>query len=190
MKNNTNTKFHFQDLMLYRIHEILLVASPYDAFILEEDGKLTEQILSEYLGMNLSYAPRVWNANSAKNAIEMIENRFFDYYLPEYNLIIERDGQQHYKHVGLFANGDKNYLIKQQANDLCKTQLAKKYGHKIARIPYWLTAEQEEQEIANILAGNPTYPDVPDPNQEETKPLPGMFLPQPTNNFLGFVREY
>ena len=37
----------FQDLMPHRIHEILLVASPYDAFILEEDGHLTEQILTE-----------------------------------------------------------------------------------------------------------------------------------------------
>ena len=64
--------------MQYRIHEILLVASPYDAFILEEDGKLTEQILTEYIGMNLSYAPRVWNASSAKKANEMINNRFFD----------------------------------------------------------------------------------------------------------------
>ena len=80
MFNNTSKpqKWGYQDLMQYRIHEILLVSSPYDAFILEEDGKLTEQILSEYIGMNLSYAPRVWSANSAKNAIEMIENRFFD----------------------------------------------------------------------------------------------------------------
>ena len=42
--NNKNKEWGFQDLMQYRIHEILLVASPYDAFILEEDGKLTEQI--------------------------------------------------------------------------------------------------------------------------------------------------
>ena len=45
----------FQDLMLHRIHEILLVASPYDAFILEEDGQLTEQILHEYIGMNVHF---------------------------------------------------------------------------------------------------------------------------------------
>ena len=77
-KQSSNNQWGYQDLMQYRIHEILLVSSPYDAFILEEDGKLTEQILSEYIGMNLSYAPRVWNAHSAKNAIEMIENRFFD----------------------------------------------------------------------------------------------------------------
>ena len=62
MENKSNSikqNWHFQDLMLYRVHEILLIASPYDAYILEQDGKLTEQILSEYIGMNLNYAPRV-----------------------------------------------------------------------------------------------------------------------------------
>jgi len=73
-----NNNWGYQDLMQYRIHKILLVSSPYDAFILEEDGKLTEQILSEYIGMNLSYAPRVWNAQSAKEATEIINKRFFD----------------------------------------------------------------------------------------------------------------
>jgi len=76
--SDKKNKIDFQDLMLYRIHEILLVASPYDAFILEEDGKLTEQILTEYLGLNLSYAPRVWNAPTAKKANEMLKKRFFD----------------------------------------------------------------------------------------------------------------
>ncbi|MBI45231.1 MAG: hypothetical protein CMG66_03595 [Candidatus Marinimicrobia bacterium] len=69
---------HFQDLMLHRIHEILLIASPYDGYTLEQDGKLTEQILSEYIGMNLSYAPRVWNATSAKSAMQMLEKRSFN----------------------------------------------------------------------------------------------------------------
>ena len=46
--------------------------------ILEEDGRLTEQILGEYIGMNLSYAPRLWNASSANDAIEMLDNRSFD----------------------------------------------------------------------------------------------------------------
>ena len=76
--NHLGNDRHFQDLMLYRVHEILLVASPYDAFILEEDGRLTEQILHEYLGMNLSYAPRVWRANTAARAMEMLSKRSFD----------------------------------------------------------------------------------------------------------------
>ena len=68
----------FQDLMMHRIHEILLVASPYDAFILEEDGRLTERILHEYVGMNLSYAPRVSQASTANRAMEMLKKRKFD----------------------------------------------------------------------------------------------------------------
>ena len=64
--------------MLHRGHEILLVASPYDAFTLEEDGRLTEQILHEYLGMNLSYAPRVWQANTAFYAMDLLSRRPID----------------------------------------------------------------------------------------------------------------
>lgn len=77
MNNNTDT-WNFQELILHRIHEILLVASPYDAFILEEDGQLTEQILHEYMGMKLSYAPRVWRASTAAAAMKMISRRKFD----------------------------------------------------------------------------------------------------------------
>ena len=69
---------HYQDLMLHRVHEILMVASPYDSFILEEEGRLTEQILHEYIGMNLNYAPRVWRASTAGIALEMLSKRSFD----------------------------------------------------------------------------------------------------------------
>ena len=65
----------------------------------------------------------------------------------------------------------QNYILKQ--NDINKTQLAKKNGYKIARIPYWLDDKEVELEIENILAGKPTYPDIPDAAQEETKPTPG-----------------
>jgi len=76
--NHTSRNHQFQDLMLHRIHDILLVSSPYDAFILEEDGRLTEQILHEYLGMNLSYAPRVWQANTATYAMDLLSRRSVD----------------------------------------------------------------------------------------------------------------
>ena len=105
-----------------------------------------------------------------------IENKFYDFYLPEYNLLIERDGQQHYSEERNFSKlvkmNPKDYLKEQQKNDKLKTKLAKKEGYKIARIPYWLNKEEEEIEIDNILAGKPTYPDVPDLKQEKTKPRP------------------
>ncbi len=72
------SKIDFQDLMPHRIHEILLVASAYDAFILEEDGHLTEQILTEYIGMNFNYAPRVTRVSTGHDAIETMVKKKFD----------------------------------------------------------------------------------------------------------------
>jgi len=97
-----------------------------------------------------------------------IENRLFDFYLPEYDLIIERDGEQHYfKEVKHWGTVKDNHQI-----DIEKTNLAKSKGHNICRIPYWLSEEDEKKEIQNILNGQPTYPDVPDLEQSKTKPLP------------------
>ena len=76
INNFTNLKYH--DLMLHRINEILLVSSSYDSFILEEDGNLSEQILHEFQGMNLSYAPRIWSANTGKDALDLLSTRNFD----------------------------------------------------------------------------------------------------------------
>ncbi len=49
----------FQNLMQKRIFNVLLVASPYDAFMMEEDGRIEEQLYFEYVALNLSSPPRV-----------------------------------------------------------------------------------------------------------------------------------
>ena len=48
----------FRDLMQRRIFNVLLVATPYDAFMLEDDGRLEEQIYFEYTSLNLSSPTR------------------------------------------------------------------------------------------------------------------------------------
>jgi len=97
-----------------------------------------------------------------------IKNRRFDFYIPNLNLIIERDGIQHYRQNRFF-----NMPLKDQIKiDNEKTKLAKKEGYKIARMPYWLSAAEEKIEIDNILAKRPTYPETPDIEQEKTKPKP------------------
>jgi len=75
---NDKLKNNYQELILHRVHEILLVASEYDAFILEEDESLTEQILHEYVGMNLNYAPRVTRVSTASQAMRSLEKRSYD----------------------------------------------------------------------------------------------------------------
>ena len=46
--------------------------------MLEEDGRLTEQILHEYMGMNFSNAPRVWQSSTAADALTMLSRQDFD----------------------------------------------------------------------------------------------------------------
>jgi very-short-patch-repair endonuclease len=99
-----------------------------------------------------------------------IESKRYDFFLPDFNLIIERDGEQHYKDIQIRGAAIK--VKAQQTNDRLKTKMAKDAGFKLARIPYWLTNKEEEIEIENILAGKPTYPDVPDLKQEKTRPKP------------------
>ena len=101
-----------------------------------------------------------------------INNRYFDSYLPDYNLIIERDGEQRYYEPFKIVGSRMKTIEQNHQNDIEKTNLAKSKGHKICRIPYWLSEEDERKEIQNILNGQPTYPDVPDLEQAKTKPLP------------------
>ncbi|MFL2994458.1 MAG: hypothetical protein ACJZ1Y_02465 [Candidatus Neomarinimicrobiota bacterium] len=74
IKNNNG----FNELMTHRVHEILLVASPYDSFILEEEGGLTEQIMTEYIGMNFNYAPRVTRSSTATSTMKHLSENKFD----------------------------------------------------------------------------------------------------------------
>ena len=68
----------FHELMGVKIREILLVASPYDAFLLEEDGSLASRIINEYSGLNLSQPPRVTRTSSAYAALEHLNEKKFD----------------------------------------------------------------------------------------------------------------
>lgn len=73
------TKFtSFHDLMKFRVREILLVSTPYDSFVLEEDGHLSDKIFSEYLDLNLQFVPRIAHAASAEEAFEMMSSRTYD----------------------------------------------------------------------------------------------------------------
>ena len=67
--------------MPFRIHEILLVSSAYDAFILEEDGPLTDQLFSEYSELNLTQTPRITHVESGSQALQLLQTRHFDFVL-------------------------------------------------------------------------------------------------------------
>lgn len=68
----------FQNLMQRRIYNVLLVASPYDSFMMEEDGRVEEQLYFEYTSLNLSSPPRVKEVSSYKDAYSELEIKNYD----------------------------------------------------------------------------------------------------------------
>jgi len=68
----------FHELMAIKVREILFVSSPYDAFIMEEDGSPASRIINEYSGLNLSMPPRVTRTSSAQEALSLLNKKKFD----------------------------------------------------------------------------------------------------------------
>ncbi|MGD8471224.1 MAG: PEP/pyruvate-binding domain-containing protein, partial [Desulfobacteraceae bacterium] len=68
----------FHELMARKVRDILLVSTPYDAWILEEDCRLSERIIHEYRGLNLSNPPRFTWVSSAQEALAMLDEKKFD----------------------------------------------------------------------------------------------------------------
>jgi len=64
--------------MANKVGDILLVSCPYDAFIMEEEGRLSTRIINEYKGLNLSKPPRLTWASSASGAFQKLEEKKFD----------------------------------------------------------------------------------------------------------------
>lgn len=68
----------FHQLMAKKVYEILLVSSAYDAFIMEEDGRLAERIIHEYRGLNLSSPPMLTWVSDSHDAMETLSKKDFD----------------------------------------------------------------------------------------------------------------
>ena len=68
----------FANLMTHRIYNILLYASKYDAFVLEEDGRIDEVIFNEYTSLNLRYPPRFTLVSNEMEANALLSERKFD----------------------------------------------------------------------------------------------------------------
>lgn len=76
-KQNANRDI-FHDLMPYRVKEVLLVATLYDAYAIEKEGHFSEYILEEYHQLNLASVPRVTGVSSYAEALEQLHSKHFD----------------------------------------------------------------------------------------------------------------
>ena len=68
----------FDKLMQRRIFNVLLVASRYDAFMMEEDGRVDEQLYNEYVSLHLSSPPRVTRVSNPTAALDALKNNHYD----------------------------------------------------------------------------------------------------------------
>lgn len=81
--NEYYTKFkygedNFHNLMQYRVKEILLISTFYDAYIFEHDARLSEQIVGEYHQLNLTTVPRITSVPNAEEAMKILTTAHFD----------------------------------------------------------------------------------------------------------------
>jgi CheY-like chemotaxis protein len=82
-ENLLNRQFEFADtsfanLMSKRIYNILLYATKYDTFILEDDGRIDEQIFNEYTSLNLRYAPRFTQVSTEAEALSALSQNHYE----------------------------------------------------------------------------------------------------------------
>jgi hypothetical protein len=116
----------FENLMPFKVHNILLVSSLYDSFILREDGRLNELLIDESLELNLQQIPGITHVSSCAEALDLASSN------PQFNLIVTN-----------LAVGDMD-----------AAQLAAEVRRKGLDVPV-VVLGYDYREIKNFVARNP-----------------------------------
>ena len=78
MTKPASIRYGYQELMPNQVRDILMVASPYDCFILEEDGRFSDRLLSQYMQLDLSAPPHFKHVTSGKEAMKALRTKDYD----------------------------------------------------------------------------------------------------------------
>jgi len=116
----------FENLMPFRVNDILLVSSLYDSFILREDGRLNELLIGESLELNLHQVPGITHVSSGAEAVELAQSQ------RRFNLIVTN----------------------LQLGDMDAAQLAREIKSAGLDVPVIVLA-YDYREIQNFVARNP-----------------------------------
>ena len=104
----------FANLMTKRIFNVLLVANPYDAFMLEDDGRIDEKIFIEYMNLSLRYPPRFTQVSTPEETWKQLGNTTFDLVIcmpgtdSSDTFDIARDIKAKYPHIPIVVCADDN----------------------------------------------------------------------------------
>ena len=102
----------FENLMPFQVHDILLVSSLYDSFILREDGRLNELLIGQSLELNLEHVPGITRVSSGADAIALMKVQ------SRYNLIVTN------AHVGDMDAAELASEVKKTGRDVPVVVLA------------------------------------------------------------------
>ncbi len=78
LNKNTHTRDVYHDLMPFKVREILLISSLYDAYAIEREGRFSEHMLGQYGQLNLTSIPRITGTSSVEQAFDLLKRRHFD----------------------------------------------------------------------------------------------------------------
>ncbi len=78
LNKNTHNRDVYHDLMPFKVKDILLISSLYDAYAIEREGRFSEHMLGQYGQLNLTSFPRITGASSVEQAFEILDKKHFD----------------------------------------------------------------------------------------------------------------
>src|SRR5256884_646287 len=116
----------FENLMPFRVQDILLVSSLYDSFILREDGRLNELLIGESLELNLQQIPGITHVSSGAEALALARSQL------RFNLIVTN----------------------LEVGDMDAAQLAREVKNAGLDVPVVVLA-YDYREVKNFVARNP-----------------------------------
>lgn len=177
LNKNTHNRDVYHDLMPFKVKEILLISSLYDAYAIDREGRFSEHMLGQYMDLNLTSFPRITGASSSQQAFEILESKQFDLviYMVGANkkmpLVTSRQIKKRYPYIPI-------YLLTNNSSDIAYYQEIKqdfKFADKIfswngnSNIFFSMIKLLEDQinvfndtEIGNVrvillVEDNPTY---------------------------------
>ena len=122
LNKNTYSRDIYHDLMPFKVKEILLISSLYDAYSIEREGRFTEHMLGQYGQLNLTSFPRITGASTISQAFSLLKQKHFDLIIymvgvdKQTPLIVSKQIKQKYPYIPIYLllnnNSDVGYFTK------------------------------------------------------------------------------
>ncbi len=122
LNKGTYSRDIYHDLALFKVKEILLISSLYDAYNIEREGRFTEHMLGQYSQLNLTSFPRITAAATVSQAFSLLQEKHFDLIIymvgvdKQTPVIVSEQIKNKYPYIPIFlllnSNSDINYFTK------------------------------------------------------------------------------